>query len=328
MPQEIGSDYKSLVPTFSDDASIEEAFRMYHYGVENYNGTNESANSIQAHFRAINERADDINDRLDNLTLTFIEEESRANDPNVITPENSSTVPLTIRAAVDQAANLQQWQSSAGSNIAAIFSDGATSYSGYLSVGSITKSTTTANAIQIGNSLHRGVTIRGAASQSANLQEWQSNQGIALARVDSAGKMFSKGKEVVNLDEAQTISNKTIINSTVQDSIFTNPIAALTIVQKTANYTFVTADQSKLFEVNSSTAVTLSINTDTIAPMPIGSVIAIMQVGTGQVTIASLNPGITTLVGTPGFKTRAQWSLVSLVKRAANYWVVVGDTVA
>ena len=45
--------------------------------------------------------------------------------------------------------------------------------------------------------------------------------------------------------------------------------------------------------------------------------------GTGQTTI---NPtGGVTVNGTPGLKLRAQWSSCTLVKRATDTWVAMGD---
>jgi hypothetical protein len=52
----------------------------------------------------------------------------------------------------------------------------------------------------------------------------------------------------------------------------------------------------------------------------------ILQVGTGQVTIAGAS-GVT-VNSTPGLKLRAQWSSVTLLKRASDSWIVFGDTSA
>lgn len=56
---------------------------------------------------------------------------------------------------------------------------------------------------------------------------------------------------------------------------------------------------------------------------PIGTQITILQTGSGQTTIGA-GAGVT-VNATPGLKLRAQWSSVTLIKRATNTWVAVGD---
>jgi ethanolamine ammonia-lyase large subunit len=99
----------------------------------------------------------------------------------------------------------------------------------------------------------------------------------------------------------------------------------LTINQQTASYTAALADASKLVEISNSSAVTFSIPTDASVNFPIGTQISVLQTGAGQVTIAAVTSGTTTVNATPGLKLRAQWSAATLIKRAANLWVVTGD---
>ena len=105
----------------------------------------------------------------------------------------------------------------------------------------------------------------------------------------------------------------------------------LIIAQKTASYT-IASDLSdapdEVIEMNVSTANTVSIPTDATANYPIGTQIHVFQFGAGQTTIQAVTPATTTVVGTPGVKLRAQYSFATLIKRAANYWIVVGDTSA
>jgi hypothetical protein len=102
----------------------------------------------------------------------------------------------------------------------------------------------------------------------------------------------------------------------------------LTINQQTASYTAVLADASKLVEISNSSATTFSIPTDASVNFPVGTQISILQTGTGQVTVAAVTSETTTVNATPGLKLRARWSAATLIKRAANLWVVTGDLVA
>ena len=74
---------------------------------------------------------------------------------------------------------------------------------------------------------------------------------------------------------------------------------------------------------NSTTAATLTIPPSSSVNFPIGSQIDVLQITTGQFTITA-GVGVT-VNATPGLKLRTQWSSATLLKRATDSWVVVGD---
>lgn len=93
---------------------------------------------------------------------------------------------------------------------------------------------------------------------------------------------------------------------------------------QTASYTLALSDKNKMVEIDSSSANTLTVPKNANEAFPIGSSITILQTGTGQTTIVPFSE-IVTLNYTPGNKLRAQWSSATLVKRAEDLWVIVGD---
>jgi hypothetical protein len=100
------------------------------------------------------------------------------------------------------------------------------------------------------------------------------------------------------------------------------------IVQKTASYALSTlTHRDSMIEVDSTSATTLTIPLDSTVDYPIGTTIDILQTNTGQVTIAPVS-GSVTVNATPGLKLRTRWSSATLMKRAANTWVVYGDLTA
>jgi hypothetical protein len=99
----------------------------------------------------------------------------------------------------------------------------------------------------------------------------------------------------------------------------------LVINQQTGSYPAVIGDASKLIEILNAGPTTFSIPTDASVNFPVGTQISILQTGAGQVTIAAVTPGTTTINGTPGLKLRTQWSAATLIKRGANLWVASGD---
>jgi|LakMenE18May11ns_1017448.scaffolds.fasta_scaffold9943283_2 hypothetical protein len=100
------------------------------------------------------------------------------------------------------------------------------------------------------------------------------------------------------------------------------------IVQKTASYALSQlTHRDSLIEVDSTSATTLTIPLDSTVNYPVGTTIDILQTNTGQVTIAPVS-GSVTVNATPGLKLRTRWSSATLLKRAANTWVVYGDLTA
>jgi hypothetical protein len=93
---------------------------------------------------------------------------------------------------------------------------------------------------------------------------------------------------------------------------------------QTASYTLVAADRGKLVEMNVGSANTLTVPLNSSVPFPIGTQIDILQVGSGKTTVAGATVGVT-INATPGLAIRAQWGGATLIKRAENTWVLIGD---
>jgi len=91
-------------------------------------------------------------------------------------------------------------------------------------------------------------------------------------------------------------------------------------VQATS-YTLVTADDGKIIEMGGGGTLTVPVDGGTFV-VPVGTVITILQTTSSQVTLQGAGAVVN---GTPGLKLRAQWSSATLVKRAANTWVALGD---
>ena len=97
----------------------------------------------------------------------------------------------------------------------------------------------------------------------------------------------------------------------------------VTNAQTGTTYTLATSDVNKLVELNNASAITLTIPTNAaVAGFGVGDQINLLQTGAGQVTVGGAS---VTLNGTPGTKLRAQWSSATLIKRATDTWVIVGD---
>ena len=95
--------------------------------------------------------------------------------------------------------------------------------------------------------------------------------------------------------------------------------------QTGTTYTIALADAGKLVTASNAGAIAVSIPTDATINFPVGTQILVMQLSLGQVTVAAVTPGTTAVNSKNGTKTSGQYAVISLIKVAANNWVVGGD---
>lgn len=196
MSQTVGVQYKSRIPSLSDDANIVEALKVYHYGVDDWTTQPIPDDSIEGNFRTLNTSISTINSTIAGLSGTYLEQVSLSSSPNIVTGQSTTTVPLTIRAIASQTSALQQWQNSSSVNVGSISTGGFANLSGYITVGSTTQSTTVGVNVVIANPAHNGIVVRAQGSQTANIQEWQDSTGTAKSWVDKDGRIYYNGDEV------------------------------------------------------------------------------------------------------------------------------------
>ena len=127
------------------------------------------------------------------------------------------------------------------------------------------------------------------------------------------------------LDElAAALGDDANYATTVTTALAGKVPSATPISQKTASYTLSSINEKdSMIEMNAAGATTVTIPTDAAVAFPVGTSLDVLRVGAGAVDIAAA--GGVTVNATPGLKLRAQWSSATLIKRAANTWVLVGD---
>jgi len=114
----------------------------------------------------------------------------------------------------------------------------------------------------------------------------------------------------ISLDSTLGLSVKT----TIRPEYITNTVLSLD-------------DANCIVPVNNTSAITITVPSDTTANFPIGTNIVIYQKGTGQVTITGA-VGVTVLSNSSKRKTTGQYSSVALFKLASNSWLLGGDLTA
>lgn len=130
-----------------------------------------------------------------------------------------------------------------------------------------------------------------------------------------------------NTTAARFSSGSVIIsgNLTVTGSVFVSgssiygQVAELT--SSTSNYTLLRQDSGKFLNVNSGSAVTVTVPTG----LPTGFTVSLCQLGAGQVTVSGA-VGVSINNRQSHTKTAGQYAVVSIVGTSADTYVFVGDT--
>ena len=115
----------------------------------------------------------------------------------------------------------------------------------------------------------------------------------------------------------------------VVTSTMWNGLPAFTVqTAKTADYTATSGDEyQQLIPMNKATAIAFKIPTDATYNFAVGTVITLLNIGAGTLTISAVTPGTTTVLsaGTVAASpTLAQYKSAVCIKTAANAWYVVG----
>jgi len=116
----------------------------------------------------------------------------------------------------------------------------------------------------------------------------------------------------------------------VVTSAMWNGLPAFTVqTAKTADYTATSGDEyQQLVQMNKATAVAFKLPTDATYNFAIGTVITVLNIGAGTVTISAVTPGTTTVLSAGAVAaspTLAQYKTAACIKTAANAWYVVGS---
>ena len=127
-----------------------------------------------------------------------------------------------------------------------------------------------------------------------------------------------------------TVTSTMILDGTIANAdisttaaIDLGKLADVSTSAQTASYTLVLTDKNKIVEMSVATANTLTVPPNSSVAYAVGSQINILQTGAGQTTVTA-GAGVT-INAAPGLKMRTQWSYATLVKRATDTWVLVGD---
>lgn len=307
--KEIGVNYKTFVPELTDISDIQKAFVDYHTGYDWDGTSNPDANSIEGHLKT-------FDDRIDILEALPISRGVYSSTAPTVVPGTSTAIPAGYIwvDSDDDAAYI--YSGSTWKKISAN-TDTSASYA-WSGIHTFSNSVTMSNNVVFSSKFN---TFLNPALRAAAITSPQTGL-LTFIQQDNLGNPLNKFQYFSGTtwtDVVGDFATNTYVNSTFA------PLN-VSISASTVSASLSLSDAGKQVEMNVSSANTLTVPTNTTAPFPIGTSIVVLQTGTGQTTITPAST--VTINGTPGLKLRARWSAATLIKRATNTWVLVGDTSA
>jgi hypothetical protein len=174
--------------------------------------------------------------------------------------------------------------------------------------------------VKIGNGSAAWTSLAYTGAATGTVTSITAGTGLTGGTITTTGTVAIDTSVTVDLTTAQTLTNKTL----------TTPKITLSYSAKTDNYTFATGDEGNVFSMNAATEKEFRIPTDATFNFGIGTQFNVFWVtGAGQPSIVAATPGTTTVISTGATSAtpllRAENSMATCLKIAANSWIVIGD---
>ena len=310
MPENIGgasAPYNTQIPSIADDADIQTAFRLYHYGSNTGTPSSIPENSLAGHLSNLNNRkidvfpttiptSADLNSFTDTgfytQTTTPTGSNYPSNFPGVLTVVNSGSIKTGPDGDENDFNDKQQ--------LGVVFQQ-------YQVVGA-SESESSTNTL---NRTHWRFYFAGAWRPWRTFIDQSDFASIGDAR-------YYTKTEVSTLFLTQLAASSTYL--TIAEA---NTRLYLQENLKTASHTLELADVNRVVAMNNTAAATVTVPFNTTVNFPVGSVINVYRANTGDVTIA---PATGVTIRNAG-KLYEQYTEVSLRKRATNEWVASGNII-
>ena len=172
----------------------------------------------------------------------------------------------------------------------------------------------------------KGAILVGTGSGTYTAQTVGSNGQVLTAnsaQADGVEWTTISGYSAPTLGTTSIASGATV--STIAGLTLTAPVINVAFnVQQGPEYTLVLSDNGKIIDYDGQAAPPIiTVPTDSSVAFPVGAQITVVQSSNLQVTFTGA-AGVT-VNGTPGLKLRNQWSSATLIKRATNTWLLIGD---
>lgn len=293
----IGNLYPTEIPGYADNADIQEAFRLYHYGSLEYDKDNSNVASLVN--PSIAYTLNDLQGQIDGL------------DPagSVSKSTIDAKGDLIVGSAPDSVAKL-----SIGSDNFVLTADAAATNGVKWAAPAVTLS----NSVTLTNK-----TLTSPTMTNPSVTGLYVGDG-SIVLEGSTADAYETTLSVIDPTSDRTIlfpdSDGTV---QLQDIAF-NP-------QSSTGYTFLISDRSKMIKATNSSEQTYYIPTNASVPFPVGTQIHLIGLGTGLVKIEAVTSSTTTILSTAAItnqpKIRVQYGSVTCIKADTDIWYVIGDII-
>jgi hypothetical protein len=146
------------------------------------------------------------------------------------------------------------------------------------------------------------------------------------------GKVIYNGASVPSIPTlaSPNITGTVSGSPTISSPTINSPKISYTYSPKGSAYTFVSGDEGNVFSMNNASTQQFNIPTDATTNFAVGTEFNVFWItGAGQPTIGAVTPGTTTVISTAAVsatpKLRVANSGATIIKIAANSWIVFGD---
>ena len=145
------------------------------------------------------------------------------------------------------------------------------------------------------------------------------NKTISLTSNTVTGTTAQFNTALSDNDFATLAGIETLTNKTLTSPILTNAVSSIALNTRTAAYTLLATDKSKLVIMNSASTANVTVPSAVFSQ---GDVIYVTRLGTGAVALTA--SGVT--INSPsGLNLRAQYSTAALLCTATNVFLATGD---
>ncbi len=138
--------------------------------------------------------------------------------------------------------------------------------------------------------------------------------------VSGSGATWTIDNAAVSLAKLSATGTPSADNVLYGDNTWKTPIAVLNS-QSGTTYTLILSDSNKYLRMNNAAAIALTVPTNASVAFPTGTVITVIQIGAGVVTVGGSGVTLNTF---GGLKTAGQYAALQIVKVATDTWDVIG----
>lgn len=292
----VSAPYNATIPSITDNADIQTAFRLYHYGSDTSTPSTIPEESIAGH-------------------LTVLENSKISKTPESI-PSSKNLNEYTTTGFYTQTSN----------SFAASGTNYPAPYAGLLTV--TASGGTVFQQYQV-----IGATESGSAN-TLNRTHWRfyfaGSWKPWRTFVESADFATLGDARYYTQSTANALfASQAYVNST----FFTNTAAAAAqyiqenLIESGIEYTLALTDTSKVVAINVDNDFTLRIPLNSAVAFPIGTIINVYGSGTGTITVQGDTGVAVRPFATNNLKILGQYTEISLRKRGTNEWVASGNFV-